>query len=99
LVVTASGVRGMSRLSLLADHGLAGRVESKVGLGHQLLVEGRVNTAVGVEIASVVHLLLSSISIASTSTFEKLGEDRFLLLIHVLAIATYIVDLEPFALD
>ena len=77
LVVASSSVRGMSRHagSLLANHRLTGWVEAEVGLSHQLLVEGCVDTSISVEVASLMHLLLlSSTSIssltASTSSFE-----------------------------
>lgn len=76
LVVASSSVRRMSRhaSSLLANHRLTGRVEAEVGLSHQLLVEGCVDTSISVEVASLMHLLLSRTSIssltASTSSFE-----------------------------
>lgn len=76
LVVASSSVRRMSRhaSSLLANHRLTGRVEAEVGLSHQLLVEGCVDTSISVEVASLMHLLLSRTSIssltASASSFE-----------------------------
>jgi hypothetical protein len=96
LVVATSGVRWVAGYtsSLLADHRLAGRVEAKVSLGHELLIEGRVHTAVGVEVASVVHLLLPG---ALTTALEKLGQDGLLLLVHVSVAA--VVDLESLTLD
>lgn len=95
LVVATSCVRWVARhaSSLLADHSLAGRVEAEVGLGHQLLIKRGINTSVGVEVASVVHLLLSR---ALATSLEKLRENRFLLLVHV---AVAIVDLKALALD
>lgn len=96
MVVATSGVRWVAGHtgSLLANHRLTGRVETKVGLGHQLLIEGRVHTAVGVEVAGVIHLLLSG---ALTTALEKLGQDGLLLLVHVSVAAT--VDLESLALN
>jgi len=106
LVVAASGVRGMSRhaCSLLAHHGLAGGVEAEVSLSHQLLVEGRVDAAVGVEVAGIVHVLLllsGAILTLSAIAFEKLGEDGLLLLVHVLSVVAVsaILDLESFTLN
>lgn len=73
LVVASSSVRRMSRhaSSLLANHRLTGWVEAEVGLSHQLLVEGCVDTSISVEVASLMHLLLlsrTSISSLTTST-------------------------------
>lgn len=102
LVVASSSVRRMSRhaSSLLANHRLTGRVEAEVGLSHQLLVEGCVDTSISVEVASLMHMLLSRASISSLTTsassFEQLREDRFLLLVHVLST---VVDSESFSLD
>jgi len=70
LVVASSSVRRMSRhaSSLLANHRLTGWVEAEVGLSHQLLVEGCVDTSISVEVASLIHLLLSRTSISSLTT-------------------------------
>jgi len=106
LVVAASGVRGMSghACSLLAHHGLAGGVESEVGLSHELLIERRVDAAIGVEVAGVIHVLLllsSAILALSAIAFEKLGENGLLLLVHVLPVVpvTAILDLKSFTLN
>lgn len=70
LVVASSSVRRMSRhaSSLLANHRLTGWVEAEVGLSHQLLVEGCVDTSISVEVASLMHLLLLSRTSISSLT-------------------------------
>ena len=95
--------------TLLRDYGLAGWIEAKVGLSHQLLVKRGINTAgVPVEVLGGVANKLDistasrvgSIGGTSTTSFEKFGEDGLLLLVHVPVTLTAIrMDAESFALD
>lgn len=101
MIIVASSVLRVSTYSssLLTNHGLASRIKSKVGLSHQLLIERGVNTVV---VALEVLLLASGTSVSRVlgSSFEKLGEDTLLLLVHVLSvIAMRVLDTETLSLD
>lgn len=50
VVMIMSVVAVVLSVPLLSDHCLPGRVEPEVGLSHQLLVEGRIHTAILIEI-------------------------------------------------
>lgn len=93
--------------SLLANDCLTRRIEAKVSLGHQLLVEGGIDTA-AVEILWRVSNELNISSAArvshvrgtSASALEKLGENRFLLLVHVaVTLSACRMNAETLALD
>ena len=71
------------------DDGLTGGVEAKVGLVHQLVIEGRVDRCV-VVCDGLVAVVRSTALVDLRTVLEELVEDALLLII---------VDVHPFALD
>lgn len=94
-------------VSLLGYHGLSCWIETKVGLGHQLLIEGSIDTSILIEVLRRMshQLNISSLSgisslITSLPAFEQFGQDTLLLLVNVMSsLVSCLMNAQTFSLN